>query len=130
MTNILKKIEIVIQEIGYDYVLDGNGIIAKESAVSFRERNDYIQIFGGACPFESLPDINRANRYFEKRNAAFKYGEWVVNNGNHFALVERISTSGFNSLSKEEAKEVIKGFITEFSQENKAVIRDLLLGQI
>jgi hypothetical protein len=130
--SILKKIEIVIQEIGYDYLLDGNSIIAKEFAVSFREWNDYIQIFGGVFPITPnlVPDINRVNRYFEKRNTDFKYGKWIINNGNHFILVERIPISGFNSLSKDEAKEVIKEFITEFSQENEAVIIDFLSGQI
>jgi len=130
--SVLRKIEIIFQEIGYDYVLDGNGIIAKKPAVSFREGNDYVQIFGGVFPLTPniVSDINRDNRYFEKRNAAFKYGKWVMNNCNHLILVERIPTSAFNSLSKDEAKRVIIEFITEFSKENEAVVLDFMMENI
>jgi len=130
--SVLKKIEIIVQETGYSYVIDGNGIAIREPAVSFRERNDYIQISGGACPISPnlVPDINRAKRYFEKRNANFKYGQWIMSNGNHFVLVGGIPTSNFNSLSKDEVKGLIKCAITEFSKENDAVMLDLMMGNI
>lgn len=130
--SIIKKIESIIQEIGYDYVLDGNSIIVKSPAVSFQDENTCIQVFGGACPItpDLVPDINRANRYFEKRNAAFQYGKWKIYNGNSRVLVQIIPSTGFNSLSKDDAKELIYGFIIEFSNENKAVILDLMSGKI
>jgi len=131
--NILKKIELIIQELGYDYVLESNGdIIVKNPPVSFRDGNTYIQIVGGVCPITPnlVPDINRANRYFERRNITFQYGEWIMIKNNNRLLAQRIPANDFNSLSKSDAKEVIIGFITEFSKENDAVMLDLLVGNI
>jgi hypothetical protein len=100
--------------------------------VSFQDGNTYIQICGGACPItpDLVPDINRANRYFERRNAAFQYGEWKKYDGDSRILVQRIPMNGFYSLSEDDAKELVKGFIIEFSQENKAVLLDLVEGKI
>ena len=130
--SILKKLEIIIHEIGYDYVIEDNAILLKTPAVSLREWNEYIQFFGGVFPLTPniAPDINRVNQYFEKRNATFKYGKWVMNNGNHLILIERIPISGFNTLNKDEAKEFIEGLITEISNENKAVLKDFLMDNI
>jgi len=128
----LEKIERAIQEIGYDYELDGNSIIVKNPTVSFQDANTYFQICGGICPITPnlAPDINRVNQYFEGRNADFPYGRWEMYNGNNRILVNRIFTSDFNSFSKDEIKEFIEICITEFSNENKAVMLDLLSGNI
>ena len=130
--SILEKIGSIIQEIGYDYEIDGNAIMVKGTPVSFQDENTCIQICGGICPITPnlAPDINRVNRYFERRNAAFQCGRWVMYNGNNRVLVEQLPTIGFNSFSKDEAEGVFKMLIMEYTNENRAVLGDLMAGNI